>query len=419
MSWGVLYYTFAVFQVPMRAELGFSTATVAGAFSISLLVKGVAGVPAGWWLDRHGARALMTVGSGAAVLLVVAWSRVQTVLGLYLVFAGIGLVSAAVLYESAFAVVVRWFDSARARALLAVTLVAGFASTIFLPTSDALIKALGWRDALLVLAGVLAVGTVLPHALVLRRDPADLGLHPDGVVREPVSPPAEPPGGTMRSAGLRETARWALRDPIFNWLTLAFAANTLAVVVVAVHLVPHLRENGHSSGFAAAAAGALGALSVTGRLAVTGATRRWSTASVTAFAFAVQAVAVGVLLAAGSSSAGAVAFVVLFGVGFGVGTIARPALLAQAYGTSAFATLSALGGVALTGAKTVGPIAAGLARSATGSYAPVLVVLFVLCAVSSAAVARSGHLLRRRGRMRTVNTGVSPAPHVTGPAAAR
>ena len=82
---------------------------------------------------------------------------------------------------------------------------------------------------------------------------------------------------------------------------------------------------------------------------------------VTAVAFAVQGVAVVVLLAAGSSAAGAVAFVLLFGLGFGVGTIARPALLAEAFGTASYATLSALGGVAFTAAKTVGPFAAGVA----------------------------------------------------------
>lgn len=286
VSWGILYYAFAVFQVPMRAELGFSAATMAGAFSVAVLVAGAAAVPVGRWLDRHGARGLMTAGSLAATLLVLAWSRVHTVAGLYLVFGGIGLVSAAVLYEPAFAVVVRWFAAGRGRALLAVTVVAGFASTIFLPLSDALIASLGWRNALLVLAGLLAVTTVLPHALVLRRDPADLGLQPDGADRPPGAPPAvtrAPP------SGLRHTARVALGDRRFRWLALGFAANTLAVIVVAVNLYPFLREHGHSAAFAAAATGALGALSVTGRLVVTGVTRRRPVAAVTAIAFGLQA----------------------------------------------------------------------------------------------------------------------------------
>jgi MFS family permease len=385
VSWGVLYYAFAVFQVPMRAELGFSSATLAGAFSVAVLATGLAAVPVGRWLDRHGARGLMTAGSIAAVLLVVAWSRVHTVAGLYLVFIGIGLVSAAVLYEPAFAVVVRWFAVQRSRALLAVTVVAGFASTIFLPLSDALITTLGWRHALLLLAGILAMITVLPHALVLRRDPADLGLNPDGLAGHP----PDAAGAPLSRDPLRATARAALRDRRFRWLTVAFAANTLVVIVVAVHLVPYLQEHGHSAAFAAAATGALGALSVTGRLVVTGASRRWPVGAVTSVAFALQGVAALLLLAAGSTVAGAVGFVVLFGLGFGVATIARPAMLADAYGTRNYATLAGLMGIALTAAKTIGPFAAGLVRTITGDYLAVLLGVAAIAAIAALAVARA------------------------------
>ena len=397
LSWAVLYYAFAVFQVPMRAELGWSAATMSGAFSLAVLLTGVAAVPVGRWLDRHGARGLMTVGSIAAVLLVLAWSRVQTVAGLYLVFAGIGLVSAAVLYEPAFAVVVRWFTVHRARALLAITLVAGFASTISLPASTALIAALGWRDALVALAGVLAVATVLPHALVLRRDPADLGLHPDGAPGPPparISAPATG-SGTGPPASLAATARAALADIRFRWMTLAFAANTFVVIVVAVHLVPYLTEHGHSTAFAAATTGALGALSVTGRLVVTGATRRWPVAAVTAVAFSLQAVAALLLLAAGSTTAGAVGFVLLFGLGFGVGTIARPAMLADAYGNRDYATISALSGIALTAAKTAGPVAAGVLRTATGSYTAAVLAAAAIAALAAVAVYIAGSVTDR------------------------
>jgi MFS family permease len=391
VSWGVLYYAFAVFQVPMRAELGFSAAAVAGAFSVAVLVAGLVALPAGRWLDRHGARGLMTGGSVAAVLLVLAWSRVQTLGQLYLVFAGIGVAAAAVLYEPAFAVVVRWFRADRARALLAITVVAGFASTVSLPVSNALISALGWRNALVVLAGVLAVTTVLPHALVLRRDPSDLGLHPDGAAVPADTDGAE--GGARGPAtSLRTTARAALGDLRFRWLTAAFAANTLVVIVVAVHLVPLLVERGHSTAFAAAATGALGALSVTGRLVVTAATRRWPIGAVTAAAFGLQAIALLLLLAAGATTTGAIGFVLLFGLGFGVGTIARPAMLADAYGTRDFATLAALVGIALTAAKTLGPVAAGLARTVTGGYGAVLLAAAAATALAAVAAARAGAL---------------------------
>ena len=61
---------------------------------------------------------------------------------------------AAVLYEPAFIVLAKHFPepAERRRAMTAMTLVAALASFIFLPLSQALIDAHGWRDALLVLA---------------------------------------------------------------------------------------------------------------------------------------------------------------------------------------------------------------------------------------------------------------------------
>lgn len=98
------------------------------------------------------------------------------------------------------------------------------------------------------LAGGLAVTTELPHAVVLRRDPADLWPAPRRLATPSGRDPrVEPIDG--RAAAYGAGAR---RDPLCGWLsTLGFAANTIAVVVVAVHPVPFLREQGHDATFAA------------------------------------------------------------------------------------------------------------------------------------------------------------------------
>jgi sugar phosphate permease len=190
ISYGVLYYSFAAFLLPMRHGLGFSQTTLTGAFSLSVLVTGAGAVPAGAWLDCCGARGLMTAGSPLAAGCVLVWARVGDLPGLYLAFAGIGLAGAAVLYEPAFATVNAWFDAGRQQALLTVTMVAGLASTIFLPASAFLIGRPGWRQALLILGAVQAA-TVVPHLLLLRRRPVDHGWQRDGI-RGPSGPRAEP-----------------------------------------------------------------------------------------------------------------------------------------------------------------------------------------------------------------------------------
>jgi MFS family permease len=74
VSWGIVYYSFSVFLLPMEAELGATRAELSFAFSLALLVSGVAAIPVGRWVDRHGARGLMTTGSLLASGLVWAWS---------------------------------------------------------------------------------------------------------------------------------------------------------------------------------------------------------------------------------------------------------------------------------------------------------------------------------------------------------
>lgn len=421
ISWGILYYSFSVFLAPMQQDLGMSTAAISGAFSVALVVMGLTALPVGKWLDRHGARGLMATGSALAAVVVAAWSQVQSAWQLYTVFAALGAAAAMVLYEPAFAVVVRWFDRRRARALLVVTLVAGFASTIFVPSAAALEHALGWRDALLVLAGVLAVTTVLPHALVLRRDPADLGLAPDGGVPSDLHDPgpsaphpprpggAPTPGEPPEHPGLRQTGRAMWAERRFRWMTLAFALHTVAIIAVSVHLFPFLREQGHGVGFAAGVTGALGALSVTGRLVVTGLFARIATARVTAGVFALQGVAAVVLLLEPASAAAAIVFVVLFGLGFGVGTIARPALVVEEYGVARYATVSALMGLALAAAKVVGPVATGAVRTGTGGYTAALAALVVVC-VASAVALQVAHRASRSDSSRSASSPRSGGP---------
>ncbi|MDE3230541.1 MAG: MFS transporter, partial [Chloroflexota bacterium] len=168
ISYGVIYYAFTVFITPMEAELGWSRTALTGAFSLALLLSGATALLVGHWLDRHGPRALMTIGSCCAVALTLAWSRVHSLALFYLLWAAMGVVMAAVLYEPAFWVIARRFQTARGRALTALTVIAGFASVIFVPLAGALVRAQGWRGALVTLAIILAVGTIPAHALALR-----------------------------------------------------------------------------------------------------------------------------------------------------------------------------------------------------------------------------------------------------------
>ncbi len=385
IGYGVLYYAFAVVLNPIATDLRTSTAAVTGALTLAVLTTATAAVPVGRWLDRHSGRALMTAGSVLGAGAVAAWSQVHSIVELYLVFAVIGAASAMVLYEPAFAVIVaRVPPYRRSSALLAVTIVAGFASSIFFPLTGVLVARLGWRVTLLVLAALFGAITIPLHACAL---PAGSAPHA----------PADAPADTPAAASGRPAA---LRDPGFWLLTAAFTAHTGAVAVMSVHLVAYLVRLGHPPGFAATVAGALGALSVTGRVTTTGLSRRWSISAVTAVIFILQAIAVALLPAVGSSHAGALTCVVVFGLGFGVGTIARPAILADRYGAAGYAGIAGMVALPATLAKAAAPLAAAMLATSIGGYAIVMAATAIACAAAGgllgiAARQRPGARVRR------------------------
>lgn len=376
VSYGILQYAFPVFIAPMRAELGWSTAAITGAFSVAVLVSGVAAVPAGWWVDRRGARGLMTAGSVAAALGLAAWSRVEGLAAFYALSALLGLAMAAVLYEPAFAVVASWFARHRGRALTVLTFIGGFASVIFVPLAAWLVEARGWREALLWLAGILALLTVPPHALLLRRRPEDHGLHPDGAV-------APPP--RHASSAEERPARETVRSASFRWLTAAFALSAFAGTAVAVHLVPLLLERGRSPAFAAAALGAVGVMALPGRLVLTPLGDRVSRPALTAAIFLLQGAGTLALLAGGEDAA-LWAFVALFGAGFGAISPARAALVAELYGRGGYGAVSGVLALALAVARAAAPVGASLLHAAGGGYAPVLALLALCSALAAGAV---------------------------------
>lgn len=364
VGYGVLYYAFSVFLMPMSRDLRATGTQIAAALTLAVLTTALCAPLAGRWLDARGGRGLMTAGSVLGTAALLAWSRVESLPQLYAVFLAVGIASAMVLYEPAFAVIVTWFDGhRRANALLALTIVAGFASSIFLPLTGLLVEQYGWRQALVILAigyGVLAIPL---HALVVRRSRM----------------PAAKPG---RRADL---VREAVRARPFWFLVAAFTAHGGGVAVIGVLLVTYLIHLGHPPVFAATVAGLLGVLSVTGRLVTTGLRRRWAAAPVAAAVFAVQGLGALLLPVVGESAAGAIGCVLLFGIGFGVGTITLPYLLAERYGTAAYASLSGRIAMFSVADKAVAPLVAMALAQAVG-YGWVMGAVALACVVAAFAL---------------------------------
>jgi MFS family permease len=391
ITWGIVYYGFTVMLPVLEAEQGWSRGVQSGAFSLAILLSGLGAAPVGRWLDARGPRVLMTAGSTVATVLLLALSQVTSLFQFYLVWALLGITMSAVLYEPAFAVVTAWFEKKRTRAITSVTLMAGLASTIFMPIESWLIEWLGWRTALVVLAGFLALTTIPAHALLLRRRPEDLGLHVDGE-----TPPAVDP---VRSAEARPAAAAkrppvsvaaAIKEPAFRWLAVAFSLAALVNIAVGVHLVAYLQDRAFDATFAATATGMVGAMQVAGRVVLMAIGDRLSYRVTSAVVLGIQPISILMLLLV-PGLIGVWLFIFLFGMMKGALTLMRPAVVVHLYGRERYATMAGALAAFVLVATALAPISAGVAYDVFHNYDPLFWAFVVLSAVPAGAV-----LLARR-----------------------
>jgi MFS family permease len=390
ISWGIIYYAFTVFILPMEKDLGWSKAQLTGGFSLSLLVAGGLAYPVGAWIDRHGARFLMTVGSILASLLIIAWSQVTDLNMFYLIWIGLGVCAACTLYDPAFAVVATWFERRRSTALAIITFAGGLASTIFLPLSDALLHAYGWRQGVFILGLFLAVTTIPLHALALRRRPDDLGLLPDGDTK--TSTETAP---VARGISLSE----ALRSRFFWVMIAAFSLVSFAAAAVRVHFIPLLIDKGVDASTAAAASGSIGIMQVTGRLIIAPLSARFSGRVMVASVFALQAAAMFILLA-GSSFLAVGVFIAVFGASYGAQTLARASIVAEIFGSTHYGRISSIMSMFLTVAGTAAPVGAALIYDHFHSFDPVILMALLLALAGTGVIAvarpdRKKHIVSR------------------------
>ena len=378
VSYGTTQYLFGVLVVPIQHDLGWSRASLSGAFSLAFLVSGALGVPVGRLVDRHGARWLMTSGSVLAAACLALLSRVDAAWQFYALWAGgLGVAMMLTFYPVTFTVVTNWFIRRRGSAMALLTLLGGFASVIFYPLAGFLIAAYGWRTALLVMAALQLVVCAPIHALVVRRHPEDHGLLPDGDTAPLPGTESVRPGFGLRQA-VGTTAFWTL--------TASTGLALMAHAVVLAHQVPYLIGRGFDPVFAAAVAGLLGVASLPARLVLNLLSDRFGAKALLALSTGLQAAGV-LLLFAAAPSAGLVLwiYIAVYGFAFGAVSPLRASVMAEQFGRRAYGAITATQGVPVAVLGAVGPLAAGALYDRFGNYSAALgltVAAFVVATVA-------------------------------------
>jgi hypothetical protein len=378
ISWGALYYAIAVLGASIGGDLGLSPAHVFGAFSAGLLLSGLTAPVAGRAIDRWSGRIVLTMGSVVAALALFFLSRVSSALEYYLAWCLGGVAMGLTLYDPAFATLSQHFVTSYRKALTALTLFGGFASTVFWPLAQLCLVHLGWRDTLAVFATLeLAVCLPLHWWLIPARGRTGRGEGPDE--RQGAQRP--PPASTA---------------PQFVALASSFALNAFVFSAMSAHLIGMMRGGGMTADDAVWIAALIGPMQVVGRIVEITVGRNLRAATVGVIAVGLLIVAMLVLLAGPRISvSAALIFVVFYGLSNGVMTIVRGTVPAEFFGRAAYGSL--LGRLAAPSlvARAAAPVA--LASLAAPQISPQgsILVLLLLAALSAAAFIVAIRMARR------------------------
>ena len=168
LAWGTSYYLPAVLAAPIAAETGWPLGWVIGGLSLGLLIAGLVSPLVGRRIQARGGRMVLATSAIllAAGMMVLALSpNLPVYLGGWMIM-GFGM--ACGLYDAAFSTLGQLYRDQARRAIAALTLFGGFASTVCWPLSAFLVSQLGWRGACATYA-LIHLAIVLPLYLVSLR----------------------------------------------------------------------------------------------------------------------------------------------------------------------------------------------------------------------------------------------------------
>jgi sugar phosphate permease len=377
---GFLYYTFGVFAVPLQEKFGWDRAQIYLVQTMWAVVMACLAFGVGWFIDRFGPRLLMACGGVLVGLGMVGLSRMSSLRDFYLFNFVAAIGASACSLIPAQTVVAKWFVKRRGLAM-GITLAGGGVAGFIAPqVAGHLIRASGIRGGYLGLA-IICWALIVPASLLLmRRQPADMGLFPDGVEPEEVPETGQrncrsEATGLDMSQAVSTLSFWIL---LLMYLMLNFAYNA-----VHPHLIPMLTDEGVAATIAERGFGLTVGISAFFRFAGGALADRVNKKLMAATCSVFFALAIIALLI--NKSAGVLFFVVpLWGVALGCSAPVMPLLVADTMGTRSFGKIISFMMICQVAGAALGPAFSGFVHKYLHNYQPALVTaaaLYVTVAV--------------------------------------
>jgi len=340
LGYGTVFYAYPVLVPAIAASFGTSHATLYAILSVGLFAGGLAAPRLGRMMDRFQPPRVMAAGSLLVGALMGALALAPGLAVFAVLVVLLQALSFAVLYDAAFATLALRRPEDTRRAITRLTLIAGFASTLFWPLAGWLVDVLGWRGAWAVFA-TLNLGLALPLHLWLAVPPRWPPPPPGTVPRTAPEATAGPtPDRSTAPPGVAQPGTapdWPVlqgpqADRAFVLLGAGFALTGMLIAALAVQIVPVLLARGLAEG-AYLAAMAMGPAQVAIRIVDATLWRNRHPLWVAVISAGLVVVALAALLLPGPPLAMAVLFAVLYGAGQGLASIVRGAVPVALFGT--------------------------------------------------------------------------------------
>jgi sugar phosphate permease len=376
VNYGVRY-SFGVFVKPMADEYQWSRSVVSAAFSLLVLVYGIAGIFTGRLVDRIAPRWLITFGAlltTAGLFLTALIREPWQFFITYSLMAGIGTACFGVVVLNAS--VGKWFVRRRGMAIGISSLGVGVGTMVMAPLAGQVIKNHGWQAGFILLgASVLLLGVVLAQVLLHKTRPEDYGLLPDGDVPAERGEGPLPAGEPQPEPSLRAV----LKDSRFWLLAVCYSLAVLTEMSVVVHQVAFAQDRQIARVAAASSLGLLGLASLFGRFFFGWLSDRIADAKYAAALGFFLMIGGMVLLLKTDALPWLYAYAILFGFGYGSISTLMPYLLADRFGRRILGrSYGMLTFFAAGVGGSLGPVITGRIHDLVGSYTPAWLLNIVL-----------------------------------------
>ncbi len=371
----------SVFYPVLTQEFGWTRTTIAIAGSITLLSAGILITIVGVYLARYGSKPFLIFGItllGATMLL---YSRINAPWQMYVMhfLFAIALATAGVVTN--ILLVSNWFIRKRGMAIGAVITGTSLGAMIMAPLGTRLIKAYGWRSAMIIF-GVGIIVLLLPLIIfVVRNYPREMNLEADGAT----TPTTLESSATQNLSGL--TVNEALRTASFWSLAVGSALCFYVFFTINQQLVSHLQspEIGLSKEAAAGVFSLMGGFSVAGKFFFGWLSDKVSKKQVNLVCCFLMFV--GTLFLLNLSPATFTLFCAAFGLGFGGVYSTIQIMIGECFGTKALSKILAL----ITFIETIGGFAGniitGKLYDRTGNYQLAFQVIIACALVATICMA--------------------------------